>query len=700
VNGLFYPESVAVIGASESVDNLGKEVVEKLVNFGYRGKIYAVGPQGGEIFGVPIYRSVDELPGKIELAVIIAPARFVSDMLDKCGEKGARWAIIETAGFRERGAQGKMLEEEIIKTSKKFGIRFVGPNCLGVVNTAHNLYTFFFSSNAPFRKGNIGIFSQSGGVGLSYAEKLCTSGVGVSKFVSIGNKLDLDEADYLAYMMDDPDTAILYFYLEDFKRGRAFADLARRCSKPIILHKSNIGDVSRTIALSHTAALATDDPIVDAVCRECGILRVHSFSEAISVAQGLSLPPLKGKNLAVLSRSGGHAVLAADMCATYGFSLPALAPGILDEAQSHTRAGVIRLGNPMDLGDIFDISIYHNLVEKILRQENIDGVVFIHTSPLLREQEATRQLVKDLWAISRQAGKPVATVIDLTLDETVYFEKSSNLPFFLEPAAALYALSALSDWTKTYAEERSKPGPGAVSLSCPEPSTMPDGAIEKWFSDLKGQNRQPLLHEALNLLDLSGIPTIAWQMATSLDQALEAAQNMGLPVALKAVAPSLLHKSDKGGLALDVRDADSLRNEWLRLQKVSDDIAGVVVQKMAPASRELVAGGKRDPSFGPVVLTGLGGIMVEVMKDVSMRLAPIDSDEALKMLGELSGKRLLGRFRGMPEADLKAAARILVQLSRLMHRFPQIREMDLNPVSVYNEGKGAAALDVRLLISE
>jgi acyl-CoA synthetase (NDP forming) len=228
--------------------------------------------------------------------------------------------------------------------------------------------------------------------------------------------------------------------------------------------------------------------------------------------------------------------------------------------------------------------------------------------------------------------------------------------------------------------------------------TIPVKKIEKWFGDIERQNRQPLLHEVLDLLDLTGIPAVPWRMAMSLDKALEASEDLGFPVALKAVAPSLLHKSDKGGLALDVRDAESLRTEWRRLQKVSDDIAGIVVQKMAPASRELVIGGKRDPSFGPVVLIGLGGIMVEVIKDVSMRLAPIDTDAAMQMLGELSGKRILGRFRGMREADLEAAARILVQVSLLMHHFPQIREMDLNPVSLDDEGKGAVALDARLLM--
>jgi acetate---CoA ligase (ADP-forming) len=697
VDSLFHAESIVVVGVSESRDNLAKNVMANLVSLGYQGKIYAVGPRGGEVFGHPIYPSITELPGKPELAIILTPARFVHEMLAQCGEKGTRWAVIESAGFRELGTRGEMLEQEILKASERFGLRFVGPNCVGTANTANGLYTVFVALGTQFRKGKIGVFAQSGGVGLCFVERLCYSGVGISKFVSMGNKLDLDEADYLAYVMDDPETEVIYFYLEGFKKGRSFADLAKRCSKPIILHKSNTSATSLEIAQSHTAALAADDQIVDAVCRESGILRVHSVSEAVSVAKSLSLPPLKGKNLAVISRSGGHAVVAADACASYGFRLPPLERDILDEAQSRSRAGVIRLGNPLDLGDVFDLPFYNRVVEKVLQQQDIDGVVFILVSHMANEQNAMRRVVENLFALSSQSGKPVATVMEIPFDERMRLAKTSDFPFFLDPVEAVQALAVLSNWGKN-AVERLKPESGMAAAPVHNTLTIPVKKIEKWFGDIERQNRQPLLHEALDLLDLTGIPTVPWRMARGLDKALEASENLGFPVALKAVSPSLLHKSDRGALALDVRDAESLRNEWDRLQKVSDDIAGIVVQKMAPASRELVVGGKRDPSFGPVVLTGLGGIMVEVMKDVSMRLAPIDTGAAMEMLGELSGKRILGRFRGMPEADLEAAARILVQVSLLVHHFPQIREMDLNPVSLDNEGRGAVALDVRLLM--
>jgi acetate---CoA ligase (ADP-forming) len=693
MDDLFNAESIVIVGASDSVQNFGSYLISNLVNHGYRGKIYPVGPRGGKVHGIPVFRSISELPVNAELAVIVTPARLVNDMLAQCGEKGVRWAVIITAGFKERGAEGEVFEGEILETSKRFGIRLVGPNCMGMVNTAKDLYAPFVEYPVTFRKGKTSIFSQSGGMGFNLAERLSMSGVGIGKIVSVGNKLDNDEADYLAYAMDDPETDIIYFYLEDFKRGRTFADLARRSSKPIILHKSNNSAASSTIAQSHTAALAADDQVVDSVCREGHILRVHSVSQAINAAKGLRLPPLKGGNLAVLSRSGGNAVIAADVCATCGFDLPALDREILDQARSNTRADVISLGNPLDLGAV-NMPSWTMLTAKILSQQDIDGVVFIHESHMSMEREASVLFIEKLSELSSEFEKPVAIVALIGFDGRVHLEKNLDYPFFVDPVEAVQALAVGFQWSKVREARRVKSEPEVTSTRF----TIPVKKIENWLGDIEQKNRQPLLHESLSLLDLTGIPSVPWRMARTLDEAVSASNDVGFPVALKAVSPSLLHKSDRGAIALHIANAESLRDEWRRLQKISNDISGIVVQKMARASRELVVGGKIDPSFGPVVLTGLGGIMVEVMKDVSMRLAPIDIDAAMEMFDELSGKRILGSFRGMREADLQAAAEILVKVSLLMHHFPQISEMDLNPVGLNDDGKGALALDARVLI--
>lgn len=687
---LFSPQSVAVIGVSESEDNLGKNIVSNLVRFGFQGEIHPVGPRGGEVLGRAIHRSVAELPKPVDLAVILTPARIVPEVLTQCGEKGIRRAIVQTGGFRELGSEGKELENKLLEVSSRFGIRFLGPNCIGAIHAQTGFYAPFVALPTPYRSGRVSVFAQSGGVGLTLGERLSSSGIGVSKLVSMGNKLDIDEVDSLKFLLDDPETDVIFFYLEDFKRGREFAEAARGSSKPIVLLKSFTSPLSQTIAQSHTAALAGDDAVVDAVCREVGIVRAQSVAEAVNAVRAFSMPRLQGKNLAVVSRSGGHAVLAADACARHGFRLPQLDGGLLETVQERLRAGVIRLGNPMDLGDLYDMPFNFEVVESVLRQEDIHGAVFIHVSHMVVEREASRKLLQDLWDLSWRVRKPVAMVVEIPFEELAYLRREADFPFFSEPGQAVEALALQWEHAKAIEARRSEP----LSVSAPAWSEK----AAAWLNVIEREHRQPLLHEALELMDLISVPTVPWKMTAGLADALEAARDFGYPVALKAVGQSLLHKSEKGAVVLNVAGPDELERHWLGLSRLAPDVEGVLIQKMVSSSRELIIGGKRDSSFGPVVLAGLGGIMVEVLKDVSMRLAPVRMAAARSMLRELSGARILGPFRGMPAADIEAASRVLVQLSLLMHRFPEIAELDLNPVTLGDDGRGALALDARLLL--
>ncbi|MCK8601177.1 acetate--CoA ligase family protein [Desulfoferrobacter suflitae] len=688
---LFSPQSVVVIGVSESEDNLGRNILSNLVRFGYQGKIYAVGPRGGQVLGIPILQSVDDLAEPVELAVLLTPARFIPDILAQCGAKGIRRAVVESGGFRELGPHGQTLEDQLLEISARFGLSFVGPNCIGVIHTKTGIYTPFIALPKPYKQGRASVFAQSGGVGLTLGERLSSSGIGVNKLVSMGNKLSLDETDFLQFLVDDPDTQIIFFYLEDFKRGRQFAEAARGSAKPILLLKSNTSPLSQAIAQSHTAALAGDDQVVDAVCKEVGVMRVRSVAEVINAMRGFSMPPLQGGNLAVVSRSGGHAVVAADACARRGFHLPPLREELLEAVRRKLRAGVIRLGNPMDLGDLYDMPFNFDVVKSVLRQEDIHGVIFIHVTHMTVEREASRKLLQDLWELSWQYGKPVAMVVEIPFEERVFLLQTADFPFFSEPGEAVEALWCQWQQAK-HAARRTGPPPSAPSPSWREQTVA-------WLSGLKSKNRQPLLHEALELMDRIDIPTAPWKMVTDLSSAREAARTMGFPVALKAVAPSLLHKSEKSAIALNIAGDGELDRHWSRLNALAGDVEGVVVQKMVFASRELIIGAKRDPSFGPLVLVGFGGIVVEVLKDVSMRLAPIGAEAAMQMLRELSGARILEAFRGMHQADLDGAARILVTISQLMHQVPFLSELDLNPVSLDDAGKGAVALDARLLFT-
>jgi acetyltransferase len=687
---LFSAQSVVVVGVSESEDNLGKNIVSNLVRFGYRGTIHAVGPRGGEVLGRAIYHTVSDIPEPVDLAVILTPARFIPEIMRQCGEKGISRAVVESAGFGELGAEGEELERQVVEICTRFGIRFVGPNCIGVIHTKTGLYTPFVALPTPYRQGKASVFAQSGGVGLTLGERLSSSGIGVNKLVSMGNKLNLDEADFLRFLLDDSDTEIIFFYLEDFKRGREFVEAARGSSKPIILIKSYTSPLSQSIAESHTGALAGDDAVVDAVCSEAGIVRVDSVAEAVNAARSFSMPPLRGNNLAIVSRSGGHAVVAADACARHGFQLPPFDERLLETVRERLRAGVVRLGNPMDLGDLYDMPFNFKVVESVLSQDNIHGAIFIHVSHMAIEREASRRLLQDLWDLSWRCAKPVAIVVEIPFEERVFLLETSDFPFFSEPVEAVEALAL--QWKHAKSE---------AARACEAAATTvldPDMKVSDWLRTFEAENRQPLLHEALELMDRISIPTAPWKFTRTLSDALEAAEAMGYPVALKAVGRSLLHKSEKGGVVLNIRGMEELEIHWRGLSDLAPDVAGVVVQKMVSSSRELIIGGKRDPSFGPVVLTGLGGIMVEVLKDVRMRLAPVGVDAAMHMLRELSGARILGPFRGMPKADIEAASRILENVSKLMHQFPQISELDLNPVSLNDDGKGALALDARLLL--
>ena len=688
MNKIFYPESIVVVGVSEAEDNLGQNIISNLIHFDYTGKIYAVGPKGGRVMGYTVYPSVFDVPEAVDLAVILAPARFIPEIITQCGIKGIQLAVIESAGFRELGENGRSIEKDLLTAAKRFGIRFVGPNCIGLINTQNGLYVPFIALPSEFKKGHVSIMSQSGGIGLSIAERLTQPGLGLGKFVSIGNKLNLDESDLLSYLIKDPNTEIIYCYLEDFKRGRDFADLAFQADKPIILHKSNTNALTRTIAKSHSAALAGDDKIVDAACKVAGIVRVTSVQDAILAVKGFSVPFLQGKNLAILSRSGGHAVVSTDMCAEYGFNLPKLHSSILDEARKHFRAGVINIGNPLDMGDIFDLQIYPQIIEKTLQQPDIHGIVYIHVSHMLIEKEDTIHLTNKLAELSYQYEKPIMIVMEVPHAFYPALEAESAFPFFMDPVDAFKALT----FQYHYTLRRQKKRHAVKEIEFPLKEN-----IKSWMDGICQKNRQPLLHEALDLLDRLKIATAPWRMVTTYDEACKAADEIGFPVVLKVVSPFVLHKSDQGGIAINITNVNILEKQWKEIHSRFKDIIGIVLQKMIFASREIILGGKRDPSFGPVVLVGSGGIMVEVLQDVKLHLAPVDTEAANDMVKQLRGARILGSFRGMRAADQHIITHCLVTVSRLMHYFPEIQELDVNPLILSDDGKFGLALDARVI---
>ncbi len=697
MHGIFNPKKVAVIGVSSKATNLGKNIIGNLVEFGFNGVVYAVGPSGGMIETKPIYTSIDEIPDEIDLAVIITPAHTVPHLLKECGLKGVKFAIIETAGFREYGEKGSNYENEISKIAEKYGIQFVGPNCIGVINLENGFCVPFPRLKNNIKKGDVSIVSQSGGVGLSALNLLSNEGLGLNKFVSIGNMLNINAEHVLEYLIDDDGTRIIFIYLESMGDGRRLMDLAKRSIKPILVFKSNIGELGQKIAMSHTASLTSDDKVVDAAFEQSGIIRVHDATELGNNLKILELPPMKGKNLAVISRSGGHAVLAADACELSGFNLAPFPDSFLREIEKHFRASVIKLTNPLDLGDLFDLDVYGQIVEKTLQLENVDGVIFLHTSLSDKENLVTRELLKRIMVMSKKYDKPVAFYDSASAEEINFLKQNFSFPIFTKVVETIRALGMSHKFFCHFEtiEERGKFKNYKVDTQ----------AVRYLLDTVKKEKRNLLLSESLTVLEHYGIKSIEGKLALNADEAIEYSKKIGYPVAIKVIAEQISHKTDVGGVQLNLRNKEAVSTAFddmmnqINASYPNAKIDGVLVQPMVMGGREMIFGGRQDAQFGPVVLLGLGGIFVEIFKEVQVRVAPISFSDAVDMVNRLKGSQILKGARGQKAYDVKSIVEMLIRISQLLIDFPEIAELDINPMRVFYEAEGCKALDARIILN-
>lgn len=676
----FDPHSIVVIGVSERPDNLARNIIINLRNFGYRGQLYAVGRQTGSVLDVPIVTSVEEIPQDIDLAVILTPAAAVPDLVDACGRQGIRRIVIESGGFSEYSEAGRVLEERLKQVAGKWGIRFVGPNCISVVNLQKDV-CLPFASISPIgtRLGPASVIAQSGGVSITYLDQLSSSGVGANKVISIGNKADFNETDYLTFLLDDPTTQMIVLYLESFGDGRRLMELARSSPKPIIVHKSNRSQASQAIALSHTAALAADDRIVSAALRQAGILRTESFEDTVSVARGLALPPVRGNDLVIISRSGGHAVIAADVAERYGFRLAPLSDEFERVVRTFNRADVIALTNPVDLGTIFDFGLYAQIVQACLQTLAPDAILLINTYSIT-ETDGAHRLAQRVEQIVRESGRPVALCVYTQGDDRQVLQEQMGLPLFGEIEHAVRGLAASRDRYRWQMRHH-----GEVVQVADAP---PD--VKRWLS----ATGVVTTDAALQVCQAYDIPVAAWETASNPDQAARAADRLGYCVALKVLDANVTHKSDAGGVVLGLANADQVRREAAVMLRGAPCIR-LMVQRMAGEGVEVILGGKRDHTFGPVVMFGLGGIHVEVLEDVTFRVAPLSRADAEEMIEEVRGRRLLDGVRGKLPVDRKALIQALLSLSRLLVEYPCITEVDINPLIVLH--RGCIAVDARIV---
>jgi len=679
MKGLFYPESVMVVGVSPAATNLGRNIIFNLERFGFRGPVYAVGREGGELNGRKIYRRIEDIEGSPEVAVFLIPARYVPEALDACGRKGVRYGVIQSGGFSEFSDEHRDLEREVLEVARRWDIRFVGPNCISIINLENGLVLPFVPLQPDgLRKGSLSVAAQSGGIVVEAMRLLTLENIGFNKLISMGNKLDLNENDYLAYLISDPDTRIIGLYLENISNGRRLMDLAAGTDKPIVVLKANTNPISQHAAKFHTAALAGDDEVVEAALNQAGLHRVRNMHEMVDCFKAFSLPPMKGPRLAVLSRSGGAAVVTTDAVHRYGLELARFSSGFFDVVRKKHRAGVIRMANPLDMGDIFDIDFYNVIVEEALKEKEVDGVVLCHSYVTPNEIEPTKKLFRSTGELSLRHGKPV--VIVSSADKTDVWDAIKDycgFPLFIDPSFAMKALS------RTLRHHRFQSAKASRNIVKKDSGRGRGGAVSA--------ARLLDASQVFQLLSTYEVPVAPYAVVKTLEEGLNAAGKIGYPVVLKVSSPAILHKTEAKAVRLNIGDPQEFREAFQGMKGNE-----FLIQRMVPPGTEVIIGGRRDQEFGPVILCGLGGVFVEVLKDAAMRVVPIGDTEAREMIDELKGAPILKGFRGQAPSDIDALVRCLCRVSALLAEHPEIVNIDMNPLMVFEKGQGCVAVDAKI----
>jgi acetyltransferase len=675
----FYPGSIAVFGVSDSPSNLGRIIVQNLDRFGFKGKVYPVGAGKGLVCGRKVLAGIEAAEDAPDLAVLLVPARNVPDILDLCGAKGIRHVIIESGGFSELDEGKKALETKIRTVAEKWAMKIVGPNCFGVINLEAGVVVPFFILNPAYMpKGSVSLVSQSGGIYYDTCMLASFEGVGLNKLMSVGNKLMMNETDCLEYLVKDESTRTIGLYLESFSEGRRLMEIAGGTTKPIVCLKANRSGVGQEIARFHTAALAGDDKVADGALKQSGIHRVQNFREMMDTFKIFSLPVLKGRKLALITRSGGHGVLAADAVQRHGFTLAPLSDGFFDLVKSR-KINVIRMTNPVDVGDVYNLESYGEIIEKALQEKEVDGVAFVVTFSSETDGAAVNKAISRAADLAPRYGKPIAFCAVTNRDQWSQLKETTGFPLFTDVDDALKALARSLE----HYENATRPVFGKKKKTIPEHSVQTIGP-----ACLSGMVDPDT---AFSLLKHYKVPVADYSIAKTIDQAIQAAQRIGYPVAAKTASPEVLHKTENRGVVLNVPDNPALEKT---LQEMAP--GPYFVQKMAPAGTEVIVGGKHDHEFGPVILFGLGGVFTEVFKDTAIRVAPIDEAIAVEMVEKIKGSTILKGFRGQNPRDVKSLAEVLVRVSALLTDHPEITNLDINPLIVLEKGSGCLAVDVKI----
>ena len=700
---LLEPRAVAVVGASRDRRSLGRRVLDAVMAAGFTGPVYAVNPQATEIAGLTAYHSARDLPVGVDLAVVAVPAASVLTVVDDCAAAGVRALVVITAGFAEAGPDGRALQEQLTEKVRNYGMRMIGPNCMGLVNANPRVrLNASFSPIVP-PSGRIGLLSQSGALGLAILELATERRLGLSTFVSAGNKADVSGNDLLEYWEGDSSTGVMLLYLESFGNSRRFARLARRIArqKPLVVVKSGRTRAGSRAASSHTAALAASDIAVDALFHQSGVIRADTLDEMFDIAACLDAQPLpQGRRVAVMTNAGGPGILAADACEAAGLSLTELSAGTRTRLAAWLPP-MASCGNPVDMIASAGAMQYQRTIDALLKAPEVDSVIVIFTPVDVGGSSDVVQAIRDGVVAGRRGGaigKPVLACVMADPGRPVPIEAGDErIPAYAFPENAVRALGKVT----TYAEWRAQP-PGLLwgfdDLHVDDARTICRAALAArgacWLTDDE-------VHQVLSGFSLPLAPSA---VAHSADEAVALAAVMGFPVAAKLSSPRVPHKTDIGAVQFNLSDAPAVRKAFNDIVAAAGRIVptaavnGVMIQPMIVGGVETMIGIAQDPLFGPLIAFGLGGIHVEILGDVRFRIAPLTDRDVDELLHDIKGFPLLQGYRGHPAADLEALRELLLRVSRFADDVPEIAELDLNPVIALAPGSGCRIVDARIRV--
>ncbi|MBU1318636.1 MAG: acetate--CoA ligase family protein [candidate division Zixibacteria bacterium] len=696
LDGIFKPKSIAIIGASSREGTIGHRILHNLIEYNFNGMVFPVNPKAKVIHSIKCYATIRQIPDAVDLAIIVIPSEYVAQAVEECGEKGVKGVVVISSGFREIGAEGAAKEAELMQIVRKYNMRMIGPNCFGVLNTDTDVSMNATFSRAQPLKGKVGFMSQSGALGeaiLGYAEEL---NLGFSMFASVGNKADISGSALLEYWRDDPQTEVVLLYLESFGNPGEFTRIAREMSrnKPIVAVKAGRTDAGASAVSSHTGVLAGFDIGTDALFQQCGVLRATSVDELFDTAVALANQPLpRGDRIAVITNAGGPGILATDAVVSLGMRMALFSDRTLELLRNNLPA-VASVNNPVDVIAAGGADSYRIAMDAVLSDDNVDAVIVIFVPPVVVDHRAVISAIVEMIE-KHENDKTVLGCFMAVASGVAGSEQmvKHRIPIYTFPESAAKAMAALvrrRNWI-------SRPESETVTFS------VDNGRVARIIDSAIELNRSTIVgSEALDLLKAYGVSVAKSIKAETLLDAKHATSKLGLPVVMKIDDPQVLHKTDVGGVKTDLRTETEVARAFEMMErefsKPGEEFTGVFMQEMVQGGVETIIGMHQDQTFGPLIMFGLGGVYVEVMKDVAFRINPVTPYNAEEMIKSIKGYPLLTGFRDGPAVDLKYLEETILRLSQLVSDFPQLESFDVNPFIVTTDRKTSRAVDARFVL--